>query len=283
MAESLTPWFAVPTMAALGVAAATRRRSLAVVAGALAALHLVWAAPELRPRRPGLVEADHAPRLRLFSANLLFTNVDMDGIAGELAAEDPDVVVLQEVSPPNLAALEANRALDPFPHRWVTARPDALGTAFFSRLPLEDVDPWRAGGLPMPRASVVVGDRRLRLYNVHTRAPFGPRGRAIWEAQLAALGQEAAAEPGPVAMAGDFNANSGHRPFRALLRRGLRDAHLDRGRWWATTWPSNRRPVPPLTLLDHVLVSRHVAVLDVREGTGRGSDHLPVVVDLVLT
>jgi endonuclease/exonuclease/phosphatase (EEP) superfamily protein YafD len=229
------------------------------------------------------VEADHSPHLRLFSANLLSTNVDMEGIAGELGAEEPDVVVLQEVSPPNLAALEATGALEPFPHRWVTARPDALGTAFFSRLALEDAEAWRAGGLPMPRATVVVGDRRLRLYDVHVKAPFGPRGRALWEAQLAALRQAAAAEAGPVAMAGDFNANSGHRPFRALVRVGLRDAHLDRGRWWAATWPSNRRPVPPLTLLDHVLVSRHAAVLDVREGTGRGSDHLPVVVDLVLT
>jgi endonuclease/exonuclease/phosphatase (EEP) superfamily protein YafD len=119
----------------------------------------------------------------------------------------------------------------------------------------------------------------VRLYDVHTRAPMRG-GASTWEAQLAELGRLVEAEVGPRVVAGDLNATSGHRAFRDLLGVGLRDAHVERGRWWAGTWPRDRWWFPPVARLDHVLVSPELAVLDVREGTGRGSDHRPVVADL---
>ncbi|HWC12675.1 MAG TPA: endonuclease/exonuclease/phosphatase family protein [Acidimicrobiales bacterium] len=265
MAQALTPLFAGPTLAAL----------------ALAAVHLAWLAPELRPARPPPVEAGNGTRLRLFSANLLYVNPDMEGIAAELRALRPDVVALQEVSPLNLAALEAAGAFAEYPHRLLEPRADAFGTAILSRLPLVDSESVLVAGLPLPRTTVVVGDRRMRLYDLHTRAPMG-REISTWKAQLAGLRRLVMAERGPRVVAGDLNATSGHRAFRDLLGRDLRDAHVERGRWWVTTWPSDRRWYPPLARLDHVLVSPEVAVLDVREGTGRGSDHRPVVADLAL-
>ena len=282
MLEALTPLLAAPALAAVVAAVATRRRAMTVGAGALLLCHVVWAAPDLRPARPLPEGVDGAPRLRVFSANILFTNTDMGGIAAEIRAADPDVVALQEVSPFNLSGLEAEGLLADYPHRWVDARPDTLGTAILSRLPLEDAGQWRAGRLPMARATVVLGPHRLRLYDVHARAPFGPGGPAEWERQLAALRQVAEQETEALVLAGDFNATTGHRSFRRLLAAGLRDAHLERGRRFVATWPLDMRPLPPLVQLDRVLVSDHLAVLDVREGTGRGSDHRPVVVDLAV-
>lgn len=282
MLEALTPLLAAPALAAVGVAVATRRRAMTLVAGALVVSHVAWAAPDLYPARTLPEGVDGAPRLRLFSANVRFTNPDMGGIAAEIRAADPDVVALQEISPFNLSRLEAEGVLADHPHQWVDARPDTYGTAILSRLPLEDTEQWRAGGLPMARATVVMGGRRLRLYDVHTRAPFGPGGAADWERQLAALGEVAEREAAPLVLAGDFNATSSHRSFRRLLGTGLRDAHVERGRRFVATWPLDMRPLPPLVHLDHVLVSDDIAVLDVREGTGRGSDHRPVVVDLAV-
>jgi endonuclease/exonuclease/phosphatase (EEP) superfamily protein YafD len=83
-------------------------------------------------------------------------------------------------------------------------------------------------------------------------------------------------------MAGDYNATYGHAPFRRLLAVGLRDAHIEAGRGLATTWPVNNLLLPPLFRLDHVLVSREFEVLAAREGRGPGTDHRPVVADLVL-
>ena len=281
MAQALTPLFAVPTLAALGLAALGRRRSLAVVTGALTAAHLAWAAPDTRPARPRPVDAGDAPRLRLFSANLLSENRDMDGIAEELRASRPDVVALQEVSPSNLAGLEAAGVLQDYPYRFLAPRPDHFGAAILSRLPLADSESLLVAGLPLPRTTVVVGDRRVRLYDAHTRAPMRG-GVTTWKAQLVELGRLVEAEDGPRVVAGDLNATSGHRAYRNLLGAGLRDAHVERGRWWAATWPRNRWWTPPLARLDHVLVSPEVAVLDVREGTGRGSDHRPLVTDLAV-
>jgi endonuclease/exonuclease/phosphatase (EEP) superfamily protein YafD len=289
MAEAFGPAIAVPALVALGLATATRRPRLAVAAGTVVALNLVWLDAELRQAAPAGrtaaasgSPAAEAARLRLFSANVLFTNTDLDGIASEVRDADPDVVLLQEVSPPTLAGLARAGILDRYPHRSLVARPDPLGTAILSRLPLEDVERFTVAGLPMARATVVAGDRRLRLYNVHTRAPFGPGGQDLWQDQLEALTEVVDAEDGPLVLAGDFNAASGHAPFRSLLAAGVRDAHMVRRRWWATTWPSDLRFGPPFARIDHVLVSRNVAVLDVAEGIGRGSDHRPVVADLAI-
>lgn len=281
MAQAVTPLFLAPTLAALSLAVAGRQRALAVVAGALAAAQLVWAAPDLHPARPRPVDAGDGPRLRVFSANLLYVNGDMGGIAGELRAARPDVVALQEVSPLNLAGLEAAGVLDDYPYRLLAPRTDPFGSAILSRLPLADSELLLVAGLPLPRTTVLVGDRRVRLYDTHTRSPTG-RGIGTWKAQMAELRRLVEAEGGPLVVAGDLNATSGHRPYRRLLGAGLRDAHVERGRWWAVTWPQNRWWTQPLARLDHVLISPEVAVVDVREGTGRGSDHRPVVADLAL-
>lgn len=280
-AQALTPLFAAPTLAALGLAAIGRRRSLAVFAGALLGTHLLWAAPDLHAAHPLPVDADDGPRLRLFSANLLYVNGDMGGIAEELRAADPDVVVLQEVSPLNLAALEAAGVLDDYPYRLLAPRPDPFGSAILSRLPLVDSELLLFAGIPLPRTTVMVGDRRVRLYDAHTRAPTG-RSVSTWKAQLAELRRLVESEDGPRVVAGDLNATSGHRAYRDLLAAGLREAHVERGRWWVATWPRDRWWSPPLVRFDHVLVSPEVAVVDVREGTGRGSDHRPVIADLAL-
>ncbi len=287
MAEAFGPLLGLPALAALGLGALSRRRWLLASAGAVTGLHVSWLTTELRQARvpnDGSAAADGNDdgRLRLFSANVLFTNTDLGGIANEVHDTDPDVVILQEVSPPTLTGLSQAGTLDRFPYRSLTARPDPLGTAILSRFPLDDVEACVIAGMPMARATVVVGDHRVRLYNVHTRAPFGPRGFTLWKDQLTALADVVGEETGPLILAGDFNAASGHRPFRALLAAGMRDAHMSRRRWWATTWPSDMRLAPPFARIDHVLVSPHVRVVDVFEGVGQGSDHRPVVVDLAV-
>jgi endonuclease/exonuclease/phosphatase family metal-dependent hydrolase len=81
---------------------------------------------------------------------------------------------------------------------------------------------------------------------------------------------------------GDFNADRDHAPFRRLLDTGLRDAHDERGRGLARTFPSWL----PVLHLDHVLVrdgnGARVVVRDVREVRLPGSDHLTVVTDLAV-
>jgi endonuclease/exonuclease/phosphatase family metal-dependent hydrolase len=85
-----------------------------------------------------------------------------------------------------------------------------------------------------------------------------------------------------VVLAGDLNADRDHAALRSLLETGLRDAHDERGRGLARTWPAGL----PVLHLDHVLVrdgaGARVVVRSVREVDLPGSDHLGVVAELAV-
>lgn len=281
-AEAVTPLWFLPAYAAFGLGLFSRQRALSVVAGALIALHLAWVLPELRPARPLPAAAGSAPHIRIFSANLKYTNTRMVPMSIEIRDARPDVVLLQELSPANLDALRATGVLDDFEFSLVQPRLMPTGTGVFSRLPLSDAEPWDVAGMINARATVTVGGQKLRIFDIHTNAPFGAPGAPRWEQQLSQIRKAVMAEKGPLVVAGDFNASYGHRGFRALLDAGLSDAHTERGRGWVTTWPRDLRVIPAFVRLDHVLVSRHLAVVGIAEGVGKGSDHRPVIVDLAV-
>jgi endonuclease/exonuclease/phosphatase (EEP) superfamily protein YafD len=77
---------------------------------------------------------------------------------------------------------------------------------------------------------------------------------------------------------GDFNATWGNRGFRELLSDGFTDAAAARGHPFQMPWPRDRRLIPPLIRIDHVLMRGALSPLDARVGTGRGSDHRPLIV-----
>jgi endonuclease/exonuclease/phosphatase (EEP) superfamily protein YafD len=85
--------------------------------------------------------------------------------------------------------------------------------------------------------------------------------------------------PEPLLIAGDFNTTPHSPHFTDLINRsGLRSAAL--GRHWAPTWPTFFMPAG--IQIDHVLVSDGVAVKRFETGPAVGSDHLPIIVDLLL-
>ena len=109
-----------------------------------------------------------------------------------------------------------------------------------------------------------------------------PTRRVLAGAAWAVVAGAVRAERLPVLVAGDFNATWGHRAFRRLLGAGLTDAAAARGRPFQMTWRQGRL-VPPLTRIDHVLTTDGLAVTAIRTGDGRGSDHRPIVADIVRT
>ncbi|MDQ4134129.1 MAG: endonuclease/exonuclease/phosphatase family protein [Actinomycetota bacterium] len=281
-AQSVTGSGFMLAAVAMGAAGMARCRFLAAASAPVVAVNLRWVLSEVAPARPIPAAADGAPRLRLLSANLFTLNAQMDALAAEILGADADVLLLQELSWANLPGLRRGGVVDAYPFQLLAPRADAFGSAILSRLPLVDEEMWMAAQLPMARGTVLVGGRRVRVYCVHPRAPFGPRGLPRWRAQMISVHQAVSSEPRPLVVAGDFNATWGHRRLRDLLGEGLRDAHVERGRGWVPTWPSDLRFLPPLARVDHVLVSPELAVLAATEGRGPGSDHRPLIVDLAL-
>lgn len=285
-AAAVARWLLLPAHAVAGTALALRRRRLAGAAGALALAQLVLGARALGRGRPDAAVPGAAP-LRLVTANLLLDNADVAAVGRALAGCGADVLCLQELTPAHLDALRAGGLLDALPHAVLDPRPGYHGSAVLSRWPLrgEVLD---VVGLPVAAAEVDTPAGPLRVVAVHvvnpvSRTPGAPR---TWRAQLAELGRHAglALERGvPVVLAGDWNATLDHAPLRALLRRGLRDAHRVAGRGPGFSWPHwPSHPLPPLMRIDHVLVSDALGVRRAVTVPTRGSDHRRVVVDLEL-
>lgn len=277
--HALLPWLLLAAWPILTAAVLDRRPALAGVAAVLVVAHVVWVVPLVQPRAAAEAAIDGVP-LRLLSINLYALNPRVADAAEVIRNADADVLFLQELTPAHHAALARGGAFDRYRYGVADPRINSTGSAIYAKRPLEGAEAWWAADQPMTRATLRVGEGSLRLYNVHTISPL-TRVRD-WNRQLDAVAQAVRAEAGPVLLAGDFNATRDHRGFRRLLDLGWRDAHDAVGRPGATTWPAGKRRTPALIRLDHVLLPDGIAARRVVELPAVGSDHRPILADLLL-
>ena len=105
--------------------------------------------------------------LKLLQANVLSTNADYASLSALLDSEQPDVVVLQEVSP---AWAEAVRRLaSAWPHQVIEEREGNFGIALLSKYPLAStaVVASEPLGFPTIVATLDVSGRRVQLVGTH--------------------------------------------------------------------------------------------------------------------
>lgn len=274
----LTPALAIPLAFAVIGAWRSRSRLLRVVTAAVTALFLVW----MNPVSAVVGCRGDAPRsaITVYTANVLFDTGRAPDIASSILANEADVILLQEVRRGFLDGLESDPRLDLYPNR--AGGPEASGTVIWSRWPLQDVAVERFVVSQRLSATVVSPQGDFEISSIHTLAPSAPDNVGAWQAQFRQLEQLDTASP--TVLAGDFNATEDHRPFRDLLGRGWTDAHEPKGCGFDATWPTGsswRLPIP-IYRLDHVLVTDHFDVLDLRLADPGGSDHIPVVAELQL-
>lgn len=276
-AQAATP-LAIPLYAALAVllgavGVASDDRVLpavgAVAAVALLVLHLFWVAP--------LVRADPAPAgdgLTVMTSNVLLGRADVGALLGVARACDVGLLAVQEMRPATLARLDAAAVAETFPHR----AGDPRSTMVFARTPLTDVASIGRAG----KFWAVTWQGR-RVFAVH---PSYPLRNAAWRGDLQALASRARAER-PDVLLGDFNATLDHRPFRAILGLGYRDAAEQSGAGWQPTWPVRRAVRPlwmrllPSVTIDHVLAGEGLVATSTRTVVVDGTDHKALVATLV--
>ena len=283
LAVGALPVLLLPAYALLVLAAPLRDRRLALLSAAVVAGHLLLVLPSLQPAGVS-AQARDAPRLRVVTSNLYVLNETPEEAARAVRALRPDVLVVTELTVEGRAALASQGVLDDLPHEALRWGSGAEAVGLFSRTPLSEVAFTPYGGRVLPRAVVEVGGTRVQVLGEHTQPAFSVF-EVQWRGSLARLRADVEATPLPVVVAGDLNSTREHRPFRRLLEVGLRDAHEERGRGLARTWPASA----PLVLYDHVLVrdgrgpgAARVEVLAVREADVPGSDHRAVVSELAV-
>jgi endonuclease/exonuclease/phosphatase (EEP) superfamily protein YafD len=223
--------------------------------------------------------AGDPPRSRIMSLNVYFHNKDYERVLEAVARENPDVLLLLELTPDWARAVDGLRSDYPFAK--VAARGDSSGMGLYSRLPIDTLQVYSLAesGLPTMVAELLAPSGRFALICIHTVSPIAPSNFRYRNRQLDDVAKLAADRAGPVMLIGDLNTTSWSPYFARLVEvSGLRDSR--RGFGVEGTWPW--LPLPLRIPIDHCLVSPTIAVYGRHVGDFVGSDHRPIVVDFAI-
>jgi endonuclease/exonuclease/phosphatase (EEP) superfamily protein YafD len=263
---------AVALLVALAALRETRyAAALLLVAIVNAYVLLPWYVGE-RPATSGV-------EMRVLLANIHARNEDHEKLLTLVDNEQPDVLVLLEVTRGWAASL---RRLHPdYPHRVIEPRDGSFGVALFSKLPITAAATVDSAplGLPTIVATLEVGKETLQVLATHPMIPVGKDNYEARNRQLDDIARLLQQMSGPRVLVGDLNTSMWDTNYDSLENRTwLRNAR--RGFGVLPTWPT----FMPFAMIpiDHVLVSEDIGVRDARTGPRIGSDHLPLAVTITL-
>ncbi len=278
----LTCHFRLHLAVALGamaiVWAVKRSWRMAAVCGVAAAVNAVLLLFLLWPGGKTVVAA--GPLLRLVAINVHTENERSDLVLEFLRRTDADVILLMEVNERWMTALESLRTH--YPKVIAEPREDNFGIALFSRLPLTNSEIVEFGKAEVPSIATTleVGVQSVFLLGTHPLPPGSAGNARLRNEQFQEIATVIRRQSMPAIVLGDLNSTPWSPYFTDLLRQsGLKDTSRGRGLFgsWPAWLPGLRIP------LDHYLVSPVFCVADKRLGPRLGSDHLPAIIDLVVT
>ena len=226
-------------------------------------------------------------RLRAMTFNTANDFIQPIHLITLLRESKADVVGLQELSPRNAEALEAS-LLEAYPYRVLQGK-RFDGKGLLSRHPI-DMHEFFTLLTPRPyiQARLTLEGQTITVFVVHTPAPNYRQLEllsAYCEPDVQSLIERGDFDQ-PTIYMGDFNFIDQSAAYRMMLRAGLSDTFRAAGRGRGLTFPTRFQYLPirmPLMLrIDYIWTTRHFKVLSSEVGLGYGSDHLPVISDLVL-
>lgn len=280
---AFAPWAILGWILVLLLLLSARWWWVAVVVLALLAVQATWVLPTrgagaAAGARPGVVA------VQVMTINVYEGAADLEEILRLVDQNDVDLLAIQEAYPETVEQLSAVLKAT-LPHVLPSDPAYPAGTIIWSRWPLTSLGPSLGVGGEISRSLLQVpGAIPVTVTGVHTISPG--RGRIDrWNRDLQSLVQASKQTTGAQLMLGDFNATRDHQPFRQLIETGLVDAaeSVRMPPWQGVTWPANKRRLPVLVRLDHVLVTpTSIGVQGVRVVAVPGTDHCAVLADLVL-
>lgn len=249
------------------------RKRMALV---ILSISLLWNAYYILPYYvSNIANIDTKKELKLSSVNLWSGNTKIDFVKKYIQEEDPDVLVLMELTPAWESQLKTS--ITAYEHKELVARTDNFGIAVLSKFPMNfTVKYFGQSTKPSIVADFEVGNATLTLVATH---PVPPLGQAAFESrnqQLLDIVENRPRFSEYLIIAGDFNTSSFSSHFRKLTTGDLRDSRIGFG--LLPTWPADY-PILQSTL-DHILVSDPIKVIERSTGPSIGSDHLPISIKI---
>lgn len=220
-------------------------------------------------------------------------------LAWEIASQDADVIVMQDTQPfESVDELPAALKAALKGRQIYVQNPYVVA----SRYPLTHCAPgnmaYSSDEDEFVHCTLTVGGREIDLFTAHFVSPRdglnAARGKATgglreWEtnfqdrlAESIQLSAAVSRATRPVIVAGDLNADERSPVVRRLLETGLRDAYSSASIGYGYTLGHDLRPGFSFLRIDHVLVSSDIGVLDCTPGGREGSEHRPVLADLLV-
>lgn len=260
------------------VLVATRRwaRFWAAPLVAMLVLQSVWSSGYL----PGPAPAASTSTLRIASFNTLHGQADADVAAQQLAAADPDVIVLIEVGEEFVESTPLAALLAGYPHRAGLATPRrevAINTLVVARHPLEQVGEVTQH---IVLTTTTTDGRPVTMIAAHPSNMTHGLGK--WRAEASRLADDVRAHiAGPLVVVGDLNTTREGATYAIITEPGLQDAAQQSGAGWRPTF-GGRDGFPALIAIDHALVNDQVVANRFDTFAVPGSDHRGIVVDVSL-
>lgn len=245
---------------------------LALMGGLAAVGSLLLIVPELlRPASPG-APADAPRRLKVIQFNAEHDNADIAATARWIAAEDPDVLVLEDGTPALQAAIQ--RRL----RRTVLCGLTCNVRIFTRATPVRVERPRRGRYGQGPAIAVAhfgAGDGGYSVVGVHY----------VWPTKFVTHAENTRrmlqiVDPlprGRLILAGDFNSS----PWSFARRREDALLRVERRTRAMFSWPATGLGVPVLPI-DHIYAGPDWKTVRIARGPRLGSDHYPIVAVLAL-
>ncbi len=214
--------------------------------------------------------------VRVLVLNVLTSSTNHDAVRRLITDTRPDIVALVEVDQIWLDALAP--VLVDYPGRVEEPRWDNFGVALYARGPVTGAAQKLGSGPTTIIGQVSIGTAALSVIVTHPSPPMNSTAADALGVQLDAIALRVRELPNALVM-GDFNTTPWSRRFRRLLSAsGLCDSRDGFG--IQATYPANlwlaRIPI------DHLLHACTIGVTGRRVERDVGSDHLPIVIDLVV-
>lgn len=224
--------------------------------------------------------------IRAMQLNVNANSEATDKVSAAIDKHQPDILVLEEVTPHWLKSIEPS--LTGYKHKHTQPELGNFGLALYSKYRFTRLknkkpevktfypeDNKHSSGAPAIQARLKIKKQSLGVAVIHPFPPLGAYGsdrRNQYLKNLATLPTDK-----PFILLGDMNVTPWSHHFKQLLKNtNLTDSTLGNGYQptWFTQFPLSGIPI------DHFLyTSQSIEVIDKKTGIDVGSDHRPVIVD----